>query len=157
MKREASLLTGPPLLEMVAGGRVLARVLTVDTGILVPALHWWAGEPQPHGDTRPAWTISKSLGGSTIVRVPAGFRYDGASIPVWLQVVSGEKDLYEIAAGLHDWLYTLQAPRESADLVFWQVARSAPGIGSVRGFLSWSALRAAGWYAYSQHAPVEGA
>jgi hypothetical protein len=137
----ARLLSERPLVEFDARGmRVLARDLVVDLGVQIVELHEWDAAGS---------RIQVGLHATTVIQVPAGLVYDGASIPWWAHRIAGAKERYEVAGVLHDALYRWQAPREPADRVFWIVARSgAESVGPARGWLTWAALRAAGWVAY---------
>lgn len=151
----ARLLSRRPLAEFdTEGKRVLDRDLLVDLGAQIEELH--------------RWEISRSDGGpqlvmfgdapehATLVRVPAGFRYDGDSQPVSaiVHLIAGDKERYEVAAAVHDALYRYQAPRDVADRVFWLIARSGSvttSVGPVRGWFVWAALRVGGWRAYREN------
>lgn len=153
----ARLLSGPPLVEFPYGDerRRLEREVVIDLGERVPELERWAEERGfYHG---PDWRVRRSGAGDTVVRVAAGMVYDGASIHALAQVVMGPKELYEIAAVIHDAFYRWQVPRDVSDHVFWLVARSGSRrVGSVRGALGWAALRALGWRAYRRHGGERG-
>jgi len=145
---DAKLLSGPPQVEFVDGKRLLSRDLVIDLGKQFWDLELWAAFTR--NDDGPDWSISRSYQGTTIVRVRAGFCYDGASIPGWAQsFIMGAKENYEIAGCVHDLLYRLQAPRGESDSVFHWVARSGTKcVSATRGFFGWATLRLAGWAAY---------
>ena len=137
----AHLLTDRPLVEFDADGlRVLKRELAVDLGVELIELHEWG-----HA------SVTRSTEGTTRLSVPAGFPYDGASIPalVVLGWVMGPRELYECAGAFHDALYRWQAPRDIADLVFWILARSgSKQVTPTRAWFGWAGIRVGGWYAY---------
>lgn len=135
----ATLLSGRPLVEIGADGlRVLARDLVVDLGQHVLEL----GEVDG---------VEHSIR-STVVTVPAGFVYDGASLPWWSRPVLGPDERWECAGLCHDWCYRRQAQRAASDFVFWLIARSGSRhTGPVRGALGWAGLRVGGWWAYRRY------
>lgn len=145
----ARLLTGRPLVEIDADGlRVLARDLAVDLGCIVPELHDWRAAHPEHGRL-----VSMSEAVSTVIRVAAGFRYDGASLPFFALPILGPKEGFEVAGVVHDACYRFQVGRAVADRVFWIVARSGSRqVGPVRGFIGWLGLRVGGWVAYRRNA-----
>lgn len=137
----ARLLTDRPLVRFdIEGRRVLAEPCVVDLGVHIPELHAWDGARA---------VISPD--GTTILTVPAGFVYDGASLPS-LALVSwmmGPKELWETAGLFHDALFRWQSGRAVADRVFWIIARSgSKQVGPVRGFIGWAGLRIGGGFAY---------
>lgn len=134
----AFLLTGRPNLDIDDDGlRILGRPLGVDLGVHLLALGDVPGV---------AHTIT-----STQITVPAGFRYDGASLPsaILIRLLMGPKERYEVAGCVHDWLYRVQAPRGPSDEVFRIVACSgSKHVGPKRARAGWLAVRAGGWVAY---------
>jgi hypothetical protein len=144
----ARLLSGPVQVEIVDGCRILSRDLVIDLETQFQDLELWAAFT--HHDDGPNWTVLRSGKNTTVVRVKAGFRYDGASIPGWAQsLVMGPKENYEIAGCVHDMLYRLQAPRGVSDSIFHWIARSGTQrVSALRGFFGWATLRLAGWAAY---------
>lgn len=136
----------PHTTDWVDGRRVLREPLHVDLGRRVLGLEQWAV------DRRLVSHVHYHVFSTAIV-VPAGFDYDGASIPWWAHPIMGAKENFEVAGCLHDALYRWQAPRDLADLVFWLVARSGgKQVGPVRAWLGWAALRLGGEYAYDGYA-----
>lgn len=133
------------------GQRVLLEECVVDLGMPFPELAEWALERQLAGG--PDWRVSHSHAYTTVLRVPPGFRYDGASIPgVAQSMLMGAKENYEIAGLFHDWAYREQMPRALADQVFHIIARSGSRqVGPIRGWLGWAALRVGGWKAYRRY------
>ena len=80
------------------------------------------------------------------VKVNAGFRTDGASVPRpfrwWADPFSGR---YAAPAVIHDGLYALQATtRSEADEVLLEAMRSS-GCRPTQAALIWAAVRAFGW------------
>ncbi len=136
----ARLLTGRPLVEFDDDGRrVLAREVSVDLCERVACLDAFA-------------VLSPDQ--TTILTVPAGFVYDGASIPslAVLSWVMGPRERFETAGLLHDWCYRVQVARDVADYVFWLVARSgSKHVGPVRAWLGWAGVRVGGWRAYRSY------
>ena len=165
---KAKLLTDRPIVKFdIDGNRVLVNDVIVDLGEHVADLEHWAILTDTYDDDD--WTVrwrdwgtyAAGHNGSpfisavsrteTQIRVGAGFKYDGASLPmlglVWL--IAGSKEKYELAGLLHDKLYRVQAPRRAADYVFWLISRSGEEhIGPIRGWLTWAALRLFGGKAY---------
>ena len=141
----AFLLSERPLVRFNEDGdRKLQEDLVVDLGVRVPELHRWYEREQLTNDC-----ISVSKSGTTIVKVPAGLIYDGASIPWWSRPVIGSKEKYEVAAVIHDAFYLWQVPRAIADHVFWLISRSgSKSVNRARGWLGWAGLRLGGWWAY---------
>jgi len=137
----ARLLTERPLVEFNDEGlRVLKRELAVDLGCHIVELHEWGGT-----------CVSTSPDGTTMLIVPSGFVYNGASIPslLLLHSVMGDRELYEAAGVFHDFLYREQAPRSTSDFVFWLIARSgSKQVTPARGWFGWAGLRIGGWIAY---------
>ena len=136
----AKLLTERPLVEIneETGLRTLKRELAVDLGVELIELHEW-GQPG----------VLYSPDRTTILVVEPGLVYDGASIPALVQPIFGEKERFEAASVFHDDLYHRQAPRSSADHVFWIVARSGSKfVTPARGWFGWAGLRVGGGYAY---------
>ena len=139
----AKLLSERPLVEIDEDGlRVLRRALAVDVGQYIKALH---------RKGRQRYHVSMSKMGTTIVRVPEGMKYNGASIPWLVQPVLGNPLLWEAAGAAHDWLYQMQAPRRASDRVFRIIARSGRGVGKVRSGLAYLGLRLGGWWAFRNH------
>ena len=125
--------------------RVLDAPLAYDLGEMLPALHEWDGM---------RGRIARSEHGTTVVKVPAGTRSNGASIPLLLQsrFILGPKENYETAAMVHDPLYEWQAPRGASDRAFRIIAEAgSKQVGRVRGFFGWIGLRVGGWVAYRRH------
>jgi hypothetical protein len=151
------LLTPRPTVTFDTNGRrTLVADVVVDLGEAVWDLHRWAFA-RPDGDQIVRY--GGGFHGTTVIRVPAGLRYDGASLPLGpiigglTYLLVGKKEKYELAGLVHDLLYQCQAPRAAADRVFWLIARSGEqNVGPVRGWLTWVALRAGGWPAYRSHA-----
>ena len=76
--------------------------------------------------------------------VPAGFRYDRASIPKILQRIVG-KELLEYAAAVHDYLYRLGYDKDVADRIFYLIARSNGKIDRFRARMAWRFVQVGGW------------
>jgi hypothetical protein len=86
------------------------------------------------------------------VTVPAGFWYNGASIPsAFWQVTFTPFDPRIIdAACIHDFLYTARtSPREVADQTLVVYLRQSPDV-HVRSWLVGAAVRAFGWAAWAE-------
>lgn len=138
----AKLLTDRPLVRFNEDGlRVLWEPCAVDLGVYIAELH---AVEMVRAET--------SAEGTTILRVPVGFVYDGASIPKLSQYLVGDKETWELAGLFHDALYRWQAPRGAADRVFWIIARSgSKRVGPVRGWLGYAGLRLFGGLAYRRN------
>ena len=100
-------------------------------------------------DGRGRWAVLaalfyKSDVANRIIKVPAGFQTDYASVPrlpltYWLT-----GDTAHAAAVVHDWLYTShEVPRAVADDVFRE-AMKVTGVPAWRATLMWVAVRLAG-------------
>lgn len=136
-----------PVTRWVDARRVLVDDLTVDMGVRLSGLELWAE------DRRLTDRVCLStLATTTVIRIPAGFDYDGASIPWWAIPILGPKEEYECAGAIHDALYRWQAPRDLADEAFWIIARSgSKRVTPFRGWLGWAGLRLGGWIAYRRY------
>jgi len=131
--------------------RRLYSELVGDMGIRLNQLHEWEAETRP--GWRIDWRIRESGTGTTIIRIPAGLIYDGASIPALAQTFMGARELYEVASAFHDPLYQWGAPRGASDEAFWIVARSgAKQVNPTRAWLGWAGVRIGGWVPYGKHA-----
>ena len=102
-----------------------------------------------------SWRVEGILpdGRVFIVRVAAGFRFDGCSIPRALWRVCGHPmEVPRVAAALaHDWLYAAHVcDRETADAIYAAICR-AVGMGSVRTWVEHKALRLCGSAAWKSH------
>lgn len=78
--------------------------------------------------------------------VPAGFEYDGASVPWWIPMAYvALREAAEKAGAVHDWLYTNPqgATREQADSVFRE-ALEADGVGWFLRNAAFAGVRAGG-------------
>lgn len=84
------------------------------------------------------------------ITVPAGFEYDGASVPWWIPVAyTALREAAEKAAAVHDWLYRHPefCSRAEADAVFRE-ALEADGVGWFARNMAWLGVRAGGWASY---------
>ena len=102
-----------------------------------------------------AWRVDGILpdGRVFIVRVAAGFTFDGCSIPRALWRICGHPmEVPRVAAALaHDWLYAAHVcDRETADAIYAAICR-AVGMGSVRTWVEHKALRLCGSAAWNGH------
>lgn len=107
---------------------------------------------QSDDDERKAWgtfvllePIEFAVDGE-LFTVPAGFMTDFASVPRmlwWLYPSRGRR--YELAAVIHDWLYSTAAglDRARSDRVF-RVAMLALGVPAFRAAILWAAVRFGG-------------
>lgn len=167
---EPKLLTPRPRVEFDEKGMHVLSVgdVIVDCGVSIPGLENWAirKELVVEEDWVIRWTgltpeyEPSIVGGSpiittpastTLIRVPVGFVYDGASLPTLglVKLIAGRKEKYELAGLIHDLLYRLQAPKAEADYVFWLIASSGyQRVAPTRAWLAWAALRLFGGAAY---------
>lgn len=105
--------------------------------------------------------------------IPAGFKYDGASVPriVWSLVGLRPDGLLRAAALVHDWIYEhkgvlpegsyqiksagqwinldTQFARKDADKMFKKIMREA-GVKRVRRRLAYRAVRLGGWLPWNR-------
>lgn len=94
------------------------------------------------------------LESGSVVRVPQGFLWDGASIPKSVQWLIGKPmGRYALSALLHDWLYAsrilgdTKAGRRAADKIFNRTL-AQQNISSWRRIAMYRAVRLGGSYAY---------
>lgn len=150
---EPKLLTSRPRVEFDEKGfHVLTEDVIIDLGVELPELEIWAIRRELMGDEN--WLIRSSDTDTTQIRVPAGFKYDGASLPTLglVRFIAGKKERYELAGLLHDLLYRRQAPKAVSDYVFWLVAKAGyQKVGPTRAWLTWAALRVFGGPAYRKN------
>lgn len=89
--------------------------------------------------------------------IPKGFKSDLASIPKILRVLPG-MDCYEcgiVGPVVHDWGYqhggilspTITVSRKRVDDLLRTLCRT-DGVGRIRAFVVWSAVRMFGWFAW---------
>lgn len=94
-----------------------------------------------------------------IIKVPAGFRFDGESIPAFLQWLVPPFGQSKRGACVHDYLYRfagyhnadgglVSVTRTEADAVYRELCR-AKGLPKWRASLRWSVLRVVGWAAWN--------
>lgn len=100
-----------------------------------------------------SWRVDGILpdGRVFIVRVAAGFKFDGCSIPRALWRVCGHPmEVPRVAAALaHDWLYAAHVcDRETADAIYAAICR-AVGMGTIRTWVEHKALRLCGSAAWN--------
>ena len=89
-----------------------------------------------------------------LIEVPAGFIFDGASIPraAWtlLGVTPFDGRIIH-AAVIHDWLYsTRQRSRKTSDKIFKRIMKKEKLIGPTKRFLIYHSVRAGGGRAYNK-------
>ena len=98
------------------------------------------------------WTLEKDfeyytdlLGERTYIKVPAGFITDFASIPKIFHSFIKDKDKYNKAAVVHDWLYSCKIyDRKTADKIFLE-AMKVLGIHPIKRYIFYWAVRLFGW------------
>lgn len=100
------------------------------------------------------WSESEGRGDRFVV--PAGFDFDGASVPWPLTVlVPRTHPIYLGAAALHDYLYARRhgdVGRSRADALFL-TALLVSGLNWFWAGLIWRSVRAAGWAVWWKHKP----
>lgn len=107
--------------------------------------------------------VSNVLGG--VVRVPAGFRYDGESIPTALHAIAPPFGQSRRAACVHDYLYKHAGwqrengaweavTRKQADDVYLELAL-LKGLPTWRALMRFRVLRLVGWAAWRKHRASE--
>jgi hypothetical protein len=118
--------SGNPVLEMLPGD-------------------WWALK-------EPFWYEAKS---GCKIEVPVGFETDLASVPWGLWNILPKDGDYAPAAIIHDWLYTSHdlcgkpCERAAADDILLEGMEEL-GIGRVRRYIIWAAVRVGGSHAWSK-------
>lgn len=113
---------------------------------------------QPHKKTM--WKLLEPLDYGTndgrLIRVPAGFITDLASIPVPLNLFIRRAGLHRQAAILHDWLYAnnglirgLILSRLGCDELFFEAMESS-GVGYFKRYSMFWGVRSGGWVAWNR-------
>ena len=95
--------------------------------------------------------------GLVIIQVNPKFDFDGASIPkaLWSVIGSPMTGGYQRAGCLHDALYASEYfPREVCDALFLEAMKS-DGVGYVRRYAMYNAVRAFGWMVWRNHKQEE--
>lgn len=89
--------------------------------------------------------------GRDLLRIPAGFETDFASVPRALWVIFPPAGLYSRAAVFHDWLYQFGAmSRADADRAFL-VAMTALGVPWWQREAMYYGVRIGGWLAWRKY------
>lgn len=87
----------------------------------------------------------------TTLRIPAGFRFDFASVPGPIKWIFPSRAIFSAAALVHDYLYkTGCCTRWEADAVFYSLL-AAERLGVVVRTIMWLGVRLGGWAAWRQH------
>ena len=92
-----------------------------------------------------------------VIQVNPKFDFDGASIPkaLWSVIGSPMTGGYQRAGCLHDALYASEYfPREVCDALFLEAMKS-DGVGYVRRYAMYNAVRAFGWMVWKEHKKEE--
>ena len=92
-----------------------------------------------------------------IIQVNPKFDFDGASIPqaLWSIVGSPMTGGYQRAGCLHDALYAAEYyPRDVCDKLFLDAMKS-DGVGYLRRYAMYNAVRAFGWTVWKEHKKEE--
>lgn len=81
--------------------------------------------------------------------IPAGWEFDGASIPRLFWKVIGEPTdkKFRVAAMVHDWLYGVRYNRLVADQIFYKLLVQA-GVSKSKASLMYTAVRVGGHAVY---------
>lgn len=91
------------------------------------------------------------LGSGDIIRVPAGFITDFASVPKILWNILPPIGLAGKAAVIHDWLYAgQQFSRAETDGIYLE-AMAALGVGWAQRYAMYAGVRLGGWVAWKEH------
>lgn len=102
-----------------------------------------------------------SLVTESVIRVPAGFVTDFASIPRGLWNMLPPTGRYGKAAVVHDWLYqtrdagTHKVWRDEADAVLKE-GMDALGVGWLTRWTIYAGIRLGGWAAWNKYRRAEG-
>lgn len=83
------------------------------------------------------------------VSVPAGFRFDLASIPRILWPLVAPFELSIAAPLVHDYLYRTQTTTRRAADRFFRVIMEEERVGWLRRWAAWFGVRAFGWLAWA--------
>lgn len=85
------------------------------------------------------------LGERVYIKVPAGFETDFASIPKIFHSFIEDRDKYNKASVVHDWLYNSKIyDRKTADRIFLE-AMLVLGINKVKAYFFYYTVRLFGW------------
>lgn len=106
------------------------------------------------------WKLLESLDFGTndghLIRVPAGFITDLASIPVPLNLFIRKAGFHRQAAVLHDWLYANTGlirgrilSRLGCDDLFLEAMESS-GVGYIKRYSMYWGVRSGGWVAWNK-------
>ena len=83
-----------------------------------------------------------------LIKIPAGFKFDIASIPRVFWPIAGPLSLSLPAPLAHDFFYRFRdVDRKTADRLFRRIMM-VEGVGWVRRWVGWGAVRLFGWFAY---------
>ena len=85
-----------------------------------------------------------------VITIPAGFEFDGASIPRALWALVGTPFAPDLvrAALIHDWLYSTKLySRKFSDKCFKQLLKEAK-VGLIRRNAMYTGVRAGGWVSW---------
>lgn len=90
---------------------------------------------------------------NVLVKVPAGFIFDGASIPRFFWRIIGHPfETWVPAACIHDWLYySGEHPRKLSDEIFREALRELPAIPSWKERMFYRGVRVGGRRAWKKH------
>lgn len=100
----------------------------------------------------------RRFGGLKNLRIPKGFRYDGASVPRWLWSLSGlsRDGIHRAAALVHDYLYENKGFQENDKHEYWLTRKEVDkvfremlidvGVADHRVFLAYWGARIGGHF-----------
>lgn len=97
-----------------------------------------------------------------LVTIPAGFIYDGNSIPGWLKAIPlvsyfvKDRTAFPGSAALHDYGYRFHTwPRKLTDQLYRE-ALGVEGASRPRSTVRFWGVRLGGWWAYRKKEPADG-
>jgi hypothetical protein len=141
------------------GRRELQQDLIVDLGVYLRELHEWAVDRQLEDRV---YFSDRFVDGqayhSTVLRIPAGYITNYASIPSWAPAwLVGRWDQTDCASVVHDGLYEWGAPRGPSDTAWWIIARSGERhLNAFQGAADWAGLRLGGWRVHRRYVVAGG-
>lgn len=133
----------------VSEDATITRELTVADGITISELHYRVLSTCKRSRrlielTRPLVLRIKIQSFRMVIAVPKGTQSDLASTPRCLWWLFPPDGVWHEAAIIHDWLYSIGAPRWLADATF-RLVMEVSGVPLWKRWLMWMGVRCGGW------------